>query len=465
MTNKTVVVPTREVKILAEADVVVAGGGVAGVCAAVAAARNGARTVLIEKNAFPGGVATAGMMVSMTNYVITRSGEPITGGLTREILDGLVEYGGAMPDYARPGQPQIPNDPETFKRLMIAKLKDAGVMSLYGTLITQTLTKGDGLEAVICEAKGGAFAVSAKNFVDATGELDLFVLSGGPYKTRDGFSTLLFRMANVDIDAIIDWYEAHPESYSETSDIPTSLEDTVRNWRDFGVFHLPHYAGRKIAVVQKALESGELSDTFGKHVVDLSAMGMFACAVNHGTVLINSCAFKGNEYDIVRKSECEAEGRLVAKYLADFLKGHFPGFQNAYIVDTASEIGMRYYHRLDGRYTLTRDEYSSGKHFHDVVGRTTEIDRNPPPGRCRQAGEIPFSCLTATAPVNAVCGSGKSASTDPFGLLRGQVGCMVIGEAAGTACALASKDGVPVSAVNVLRLQELLRAQGASLGG
>ena len=96
-----VTIPSREVPVLTEADVVVAGAGVGGACAAIAAARNGARTVLIERNAFPGGVATAGMMVSATDHLITRSGELITEGLPKELLDALVERGGAMPDYAR----------------------------------------------------------------------------------------------------------------------------------------------------------------------------------------------------------------------------------------------------------------------------------------------------------------------------------------------------------------------------
>ena len=465
MSEKFLTVPSREIKILADVDLLVAGAGVGGVCAAVAAARNGARTVLLEKNAFPGGVATAGMMVSASNHLITRSGELVTAGLAKELLDNLVSEGGAMPDYARPGQPQIPNDPETYKRLMITKLREAGVISLYGSLITQTITEDGKIQAVICEAKGGAFAIRAKNFVDSTGELDLFTLSGGPHKTRQGFSTLCFRMANVDIDAIIDWYEAHPDSYSETADIPTSLEDTIKNWRKYGVFHLPHYAGKKMAIVREAMEIGSFRDTFGNHTVELFAMGMFSCRANRGVVLINSCAFRGDEYDIVRKSECEEEGRLASKYIADFLTRHFPGFRDAFIIESATEIGMRYSNYLNGSYTLTVDDYRTGKRFDDVVGRTTEVyGKSGQRARYQQAGEIPFRCLIADKPANVVCGSGKSASTDPCGLLRGQVACMVVGEAAGTACALATKEGVPVKKVNIDRLKKQLKAQGVLLG-
>ena len=134
-------------------------------------------------------------------------------------------------------------------------------------------------------------------------------------------------------------------------------------------------------------------------------------------------------------------------------------------LDSAIEIGTRYTRRLDGKHTLTQEEYRSGATFDDVIGRTTEIDRTTtPPGRYFQAGEIPFRSLVANVPANVICGSGKSASTHPCGLLRSQVGCMVVGEAAGTACALASSERVPVNAVNVERLQASLKAQGVLLG-
>ena len=460
----TVTIPEREIPVHAEVDVVVAGAGVAGVCAAVAAARAGARTILVERHAFPGGVATAGLMCSVSNYFITRDGVHVTNGLAKEFIERVVAEGGAMPDWARPGQPQIPNDPEVVKRVMISMLREAGVQSLYGVFVSQASLNGAAVDALICEAKGGAFAVRAKQFVDATGDLDLFALADGPFVAADGFSTLLFRMADVDIDAVIDWFESNPDSYSETADIPTSLQDTIANWRRHGVFHLPHYAGRQIAVIREAIKQGELPDSFGQHARELWAMGMFSCRANRGTVLVNSCAFKGDEFDIVRKSQCEEEGRLVAQVLADFLVRRFPGFGSAHLIETATEIGVRLTRRLVGLHTLTQDEYRTARRFDDVIGCTTEIDRAiEPAGRYAQGGEIPFSCLVADSPANVICGSGKSASTDPRGLLRGQVPCMVVGEAAGTAAGLAAQEGVPVNRLDVRRLQRHLVEGGVLL--
>jgi len=459
-----ITLPSREVPVLAEADVLVAGAGVGGACAAIAAARQGARALLVERHAFPGGVATAGLMCSVTNFFVTRDGTQVARGLAEEIVDRLVAEGAAMPDYARAGQPQIPNDPEAVKRVMIAMLREAGVTTLYSTFITQAVPEGNRIDAVACEAKGGPFALRAAQFVDATGDLDLFALAGGPHDPQPSCSTLLFRMGNVNIDAIIDWMEAHPDSYNARADVPTSLADTIANWRQYGVLHLPHYAGNDIAVVREALERGDFSARFGKHYQDLWAMGMFACRANHGMVLINSNAAVGNDLDPLRKSECEEEGRLVAKTIADFLVRHFPGFEQAYLVDTATEMGTRGTRRLRGRHMLTMEEYHAGARFPDVVGRTTEVTRkSASPTRLRQAGEIPFRCLVADHPENVICGSGKSASTEPRGVLRGQLGCMVIGQAAGVAAALAAQSGVPVNAVNITALQAALIAQGVDL--
>lgn len=462
----TLVAPAREVPILDEVDVVVAGAGVGGFCAGVAAARAGASAIVIERNAFPGGVATAGLMCSITNHFVTRDGAQITHGLAEEFINRLVAEGGAMPRWPRAGQPQIPNDPEVVKRVMISMLREAGVKTLYGAFVAQVVRDGERVSAVVCEGKGGPFAIRAGQFVDATGDLDLVALAGGPYVTEGGHSTLLFRMANVDLDAAINWFERHPESYSERDDIPTSLQDTIANWREFGVFHLPHGAGGHISVVREAIEGGELPENYGRHARDLWQMGMYACGANRNVVLVNSCTFAGDEFDIARKSQCEEEGRLVAKVMADFLVRRFPGFANAYLLETATEIGTRLTRRLCGRHTLTSEEYRTGRHFPDVIGHTTEIDRTlTPPARYAQAGEIPFGCLVADAPANVICGSGKSAATEPRGLLRGQAPCMVIGEAAGAAAALAAREGVPVSELDVRLLQAHLVSQGVALGG
>ena len=458
--TRTVIVPQQEVSILLNCDVLVVGAGVSGFAAAVSAGRAGADVVLAEKNHFPGGVATSGLMCSMSNYFVTREGTQVTTGLPIEFVDRLVSEYGAMDGYLRPAQPQIPNNPEVVKRVMIEMLREASVRTLYGSLLCDLVLEGDTIRACVFQARDQSFAITARQFVDASGDLAVIRRAGGQYLEKDDGSTLLNRMANVDVDRIVDWFETHPDSYSPERDIPTSLEDTIRNWREYGVFHLPHGGGQNIGVVKEALEKGDYPDSFGQHTTNIACFGLFSARCNHGTVLINSNFFRGDCYDVISESEREEEGRLLAKAQAQFLIEHFPGFENAYLLETAAEIGHRISRTFVGKTTLGADEFKDGVRFPDVVGLVTEVDRRTQPyGLLRQAGNIPLSILIGERPPNGIVASAKNPSTEIPGMVRGQAGCLVVGRAAGVAAAVAAQQGVPVHRVEVSKVQDELRRQ------
>jgi len=462
--SKTLTV-TQKVPILLECDVLVVGAGISGFAAAVSASRAGTNVVLAEKNHFPGGVATSGLMCSISNYFVTRDGAQVTTGLPIEFIDRLVSENGAMDEYLRPTQPQIPNDPEVVKRVMIEMLRESNVRTLYGSLLCDVVIAGDTIKACVFQARDQSFAVTARQFVDASGDLCVIRRAGGRYEEKDDGSTLLNRMANVDIDKIIDWFEKNPESYSPERDIPTSLEDTIKNWREYGVFHLPHGGGNAISVVKKALDDGDYPDHFGKHATDIACFGLFSTRCNRGTVLINSNWFFGDCYDVIAESEREEEGRLLAKAQAEFLINHFPGFENAYLLETATEIGHRISRTFVGKSTLSADDFKDGKTFPDVVGLVTEVDRRAKPyGLLEKAGNIPLSILIGDKPLNAIVGSAKNPSTQVPGMVRGQAGCLVVGRAAGVAAAEAEKQCVPVNAVDIGKVQDELRRQNTWLG-
>jgi hypothetical protein len=454
----------QEAPVLLDCDVLVVGAGMSGFAAAVSAARAGATVVLAEKNHYPGGVATSGGMCSMSNYFLTRDGTQVTTGLPVEFVDRLVAAGGAMPGYLRPTQPQIPNDPEVVKRTMIEMLREAGVRTLYGSLLTGVAMGGEAIRGCVFHARDRYFAITARQFVDATGDLAVIRRAGGRYVEQDDGATLLNRMANVDLDRTIDWLEAHPDSYSPQQDIPTSLEDTVRNWREFGVFHLPHGGGKAIRVVREALERGDYQEEFGRHAVNIACFGLFSARCNRGVVLINSNWFWGDAYDVIAESEREEEGRLLAEMQARFLIDHFPGFENAYLLDTAVEIGHRISRTLVGKTTLRTDDFKDGVAFDDVVGLVSEVDRRARPyGLLKKAGNIPLGMLIGDRPPNGIVGSAKNPSTEKPGQVRGQAGCLVVGRAAGVAAAVAARLGAPVNAVDVGAVQDELRRQGTVL--
>ena len=462
--SKTLTVPRKQVPVLLDCDVLVVGAGMSGFAAAVSAARTGVNTVLAEKNHFPGGVSTSGLMCSISNYFVTRDGTQVTTGLPVEFIDRLVAENGSMKEYLRPTQPQIPNDPEVVKRVMIKMLRESNARSLYGSVLVDVLMDDDAIRACVFQARDQAFAVTARQFVDASGDLSILRRAGGQYEEKDDGSSLLNRMANVDIDKLVDWLEKDPDSYSPEKDIPTSLEDTARNWREYGVFHLPHGGGEAISLVKKALDSGEYADHFGKHAKNIACFGLFSARCNRGTVLINSNWFYGDCYDVIAESEREEEGRLLAEAQAEFLIKHFPGFENSYLVQTAAEIGHRISRTFIGKSTLSSDDFKDGKTFPDVVGLVTEVDRRTKPyGLLRKAGSIPLSILIGDKPPNAIVGSAKNPSTERPGMIRGQAGCLVLGRGAGVAAAEAARQGIPVNAVNITKVQDELRRQNVLL--
>lgn len=461
---RALTIPQRDVPILLDGDVLVVGAGMSGFAAAVSAARAGANTILVERNHFSGGVSTSGGMHSIGNYFVTRDGTKVVTGLPVEFMDRLVAEGGTMPDYRRPTQPQIPNDPEVLKRVMIKMLRESGVTTLYGTTLCDVLMEGEAIRAGLFHARDQLFAVTARQFVDASGDLSIIRRAGGQYDERDDGSSLLNRMANVDLDKTIDWLEANPDSYLPQCDVPTSLADTIRNWREFGVFHLPHGGGTAMSVVRDAIESGEYAEEFGQHAKTLACFGLFSARCNHGTVVINSNWFYGDSYDVVAESQREEEGRLLATMQAEFLIKHFPGFENAYLLETAAEIGHRISRTLIGESRLSADDFEEGKHFADCVGLVTEVDRRTEPfGLLRQAGQIRLSILRGERPPNAILGSAKNPCTESPGMLRGQASCLVIGRAAGIAAAVAVKSAVPVRDVAIAPVQTELRRQDTLL--
>ncbi len=452
---------SKDVPVLFECDVFVLGLGMSGFAAAVSAARAGVSVIAAEMDHFPGGIATSTLMCSASNYFVTRDGKQVTFGLPIELFDRVVAENGAEPNYLRSTQPQIPFDPEVMKYVMIDMLVDAGVKTLYESTLIDVVMADGKVDSVIMHSRDSLYAVKAKQFIDASGELAIFHRAGGEYEEKHDGSTLCYRIDNVDIDKIIDWFEKNPESYSDQIDIPTSLEDTIKNWREFGVFHLPHGGGEHIDVVAEALSTGALSDDYGKHCKNRKCLGLFSCKSNHGAMIINSNWYYGDCYNIEEESERENEARLHIKTQVEFLKKYFPGFENAYLRESATKIGHRWPRRATCNKLYTAEDFLSGVKMDDCIGYVTEVDRREKPfGLMKQTGELPLSMIVSDATPNVIVGSAKAPYTEKFGMIRGQAGCLVMGRGAGVASAVAAKNNTSVCDVDIKAVQEELRKQG-----
>ena len=465
MRSRTIVEPERTIPVLDEVDVLVAGGGTAGVAAAVSAARAGAKTILVERQGFLGGVASAGLMTSATNFCLTGDGRQVVQGIVEEILDELAARGATSQGWRTRALPQFPFDQEAFRVLLIEMVQDAGVETLVETWVTDVTREGAVLKGVITESKGGRQAILAKAFVDATGDADLAAFAGAPCRdTPPDSGSLLFQMRDIDLDRTVAYFEEHPEEWQQYCDRVTTLEEFISNWRDLGMFHLPHGGGRDMRLVQDAISRGEYVKERGL-CKDLDVFGLFAYRAS-GTVLINSCNYRIDHLDVRTHSQAELEARRLVPVIAAFLRKHMPGFERAVVADTAATVGVRFTRWIDAGFDLTALHLAEGAQFEDVIGAQTAHERHPKGGVIHppRVAELPYRIMLPQGVENLIVASGKSVSTLPRGLIRGQVSCYILGQGSGVAAAVAAQSGATVREVDVQAVQKGLLRQNVYLG-
>jgi hypothetical protein len=457
---KTITEPAKEIPIAAEVDVLVAGAGMAGIAAAIAAARNGAETLLVERNGVLGGVAVAGMTLSWANLYFTPE-ETLAKGIGMELAERLVERGGTGARWR--DNFTITLDPEIYQLVVLEMFEEAGVKLLTHSIVADAIMAGDTLGGVIVENKSGRQALLSKVTIDATGDADVAAQAGAPYEDQpQGSATLCFRMANIDLERFFQFLKEHPDELVpwETGSERFDIDSIERIWRETGFINLQDNYPLK-GTRQKAIEAGDFSDQFGSCGL-LGRMAISGTGWN-GTAIINTGSFHINNLDQFALTSAEIDGRKAAFYVAGFFNKYLPGFENAFIVSIASDLGVRITRRVIGEYVYTFDDAERRTQFPDVIGKTH--------GRRLRVGEpgleIPYRILVPKTADNLLMGSGKSVSGDLKSVqqpLRNMISGLVIGEAAGTAAALAAKAGVTPRALDVKLLQHTLLQQGAYLG-
>ena len=414
-------------------DVVVLGAGCAGCCAAIAAARDGARTVLVERLGFPGGTSTA---VLDTFYAFFTAGDAprkVVAGLPDEPVARLTARGKA---FARPNSfgsgTGYTYDPETLKIVWAELLREAGVkVMLHSFLIGAEVEKGVVRRAMVA-TKAGLLALEAPVFVDATGDADLVALAGGA--TLDDVelrqpATLTFRMAPVDTDLFQS--EGRPR-----------FKELVREGREAG-FELGSDSG---SLHRSGVPGVVLTATTRLEPPDLN--------------------------DPLDSGRLELEGLPQVDEWARFLKAHVPGFAAAEISSIGATAGVRETRRVRGRYVLEEDDVLGARAFDDQValcGAPIEDLASPdtrwvhvPDGG---AYGIPWRCLLPEGLDNvAVAGRCLSATHAAHASARSMGTCMALGQAAGLAAATAVAAGEHVSAVDGAALRLALGSRGAEVG-
>ncbi|MEV5145264.1 FAD-dependent oxidoreductase [Streptomyces sp. NPDC052727] len=458
---RTVELPPRKALHAGSTQVLVIGGGPAGIGAALGAANAGAEVVLVERYGFLGGNATAALVMPLMSFHNevkqavpgdpTRllppdhgEGEPVVGGVLWVLLDHLVRAGAAIRPSLETGY-TVPFDPELFKLVVYELLEVHEVRTLLHAFASDVLSLPDRARAVF-ETKSGPLVMDADVIVDCTGDGDIAAAAGAGYeigRPEDGWTqpmSLMFRMARFDHDDFTAYTRAHPDQWRGVH----GLWDLVRAATDAGELDLPR------------------EDV------------LFFATPNPGEVAVNSTRITevlGTSVWDLTRAEFTAHRQMAQ--IARFLRERVPGFADSYVVQSGVHVGVRETRRIVGEYQLTGDDVLTARTFQDAIARGAyPVDIHNPSGRGTtlkrlprgESYDIPLRCLFPRG-VERVLVAGRCISGDhvAHSSYRVMPISMATGQAAGVCAALAATQGrqprdVPVSAV-----QRELRAQGASL--
>lgn len=331
--------PARDLPVTNTYDVVICGGGLGGTAAAIAAARTGAKTLLIERNSFLGGVATAGMCCSIFNCYYTGGASRYLGtsGIAVEVADAMAEvmgYGRKWHNH----KGHIIYDIELGKLVLQDMVEEAGADLLLQGWIADAIVENGTVDGIIVETKAGRIAIRAKVVVDATGDADIAARAGAPLHTQEkGAHSLCFRLGNVDVDAFVDFFRQNPEQYPEMMDVEWTTSEAIAQYDDCGTFLFPHGGGMVMEAFQHAKADGVLPPKIGIQVAT-DACQMHAIrrtSILH--VITGFTYFNGLDQGMINRSL--VDGRRMAHIVAEAYRRYIPGFDNTFVAGTAVNLG------------------------------------------------------------------------------------------------------------------------------
>lgn len=443
-------------------DIAVIGAGPAGLSAAITAVRAGQKVLLLEKNGYLGGNATLGLPLL---GFLDLDGRKIVGGIAQEYVDRLTERGQAFGHRVCPKHNSVTNiDPEGFKTLAIEMCKEEGIDIILHVEACKVDKEDDKIKAVHLYGKGNEVVVSAKIFIDCTGDGDVAYLADCTYESgQEGTGvlqppTVMFTLENVDTKKLFDYIEAHPDemTYSATIDHRPGYDADYFRASDNHVF-----VGLR-QIFKRMREQG-------KCPVDRETL-IYIKSVKPGEVYVNSTRLLNvDATDIFDLTRAELEGQLQIPALVTMLKENVPGFENSFIAAIMPTLGVRETRRFKGIKCLKGDDLIDGVITDDAIALGAyKIDIHSGKDRStlfktvKKPFGIPYGILVSAEYDNLMI-AGRCASMDAVALSSARVmpQCMSMGQAAGEAAAMALKQGILPKDVDVKALQKELRKTGA----
>ncbi|MFD4953445.1 FAD-dependent oxidoreductase [Streptomyces sp. NPDC058451] len=432
---QTVSLDAIEAPVVQRSDVIVVGGGPAGVSAAVAAARTGASVTLLERYSALGGLASGGMVLVLDDMI---NGNEITvTGIVDEYVERMAKLGLAVypPTEDRYSSPEmwakwgrwgafdfhshtnpkpicyaVAFDPDGWKRVSNDLVRESGINLRLHSWFSRPVVQDGAVKGVVCETKSGPQAVMGDVVIDTTGDIDVASRAGASYAQDSYLVTLVFRLGGVD-----------------TATAERFEQENPREARAIN---------RKI----KRMLGGAWELWWLKTPVP----GVVWCNCPHMT------GFDGTDPVSLTEAEFEARARIGA--VLDHIKSDLPGFENAYLLDVAEQMGVRQTRLLQGEYVVTKDDVTSRRHFADSVARGRDY-------------YTPYRALLPRGVDQLlVAGRHYSATPEAQRMSREIPPCMAMGQAAGIAAATAVEQGVLVRDVDPAVIQRRMREQGADPG-
>jgi hypothetical protein len=445
-----------------EYDVAVIGGGPGGFAAAIAAARHGARTVLVERSSALGGAAASGL--GILGY-LDKSGYHALGGIAQELIDRLHAKGGSPGHFACPVHNSItPVAPDLVKIVTVEMCEEAGVDVLFNNeLIDADVDDTNTLRSVTVYGKLTTTHIAAKVFIDGTGDGDLAYLAGAPFVAgQDGTgvmqpSTLMFTVTGFDLERFFDFLEEHPEEVGIKEDYAEGYDlDFFRSTRGHCFIGLQ-------GLIKQAKAEGEFSVPRNQFIY-ISTASEKMLAINTSRVV------RIDASDPVQLSAGLSSGYHQVWELVQFMRKRMPGFENCEITQIAPALGIRETRHFQGKQRLTVDAVGADLAPDTIALSAYNIDIHSGTSDhidltlVDKAFGIPYGCLVPQE-IDGLLLAGRTISVDTkiFASVRVMGPCLAMGEAAGTAASISTDKGIPVGSVDVDDLRSSLLLAGSIL--